>query len=68
MLDVPYVLSLSLLVLGLVVLVLVLAATWRRSRRALRVYRHALGALADRGGMLRARWAALRVAIAHRRG
>ncbi|MBA8823695.1 membrane protein implicated in regulation of membrane protease activity [Saccharopolyspora lacisalsi] len=63
----PYVLSLGLLVLGLVLLAFVSVATYRAVRRFSAVRKQVADDLGDRAGVLGARVAGLRTAFAHPR-
>lgn len=68
MIDVPYVLSLVLLVVALLLLAATALATYRRVRRLQGVQREVTADIRDRFGLVRARMAGLRIAIAQRFG
>ncbi|MBK0866992.1 MAG: bacteriophage holin [Saccharopolyspora sp.] len=63
----PYIWSLVLLVLGVVLLLAFLIRLFGALRRARAVQRRVVSDLADRTGMLKARAAGLRVAVSERR-
>lgn len=64
----PYVLSLVLLVVALLLLAGTAVATYRRVRRLQGVRREVTADVSDRVGLLRARVAGLRIAVAQRFG
>ncbi|GGM71505.1 hypothetical protein GCM10012275_47460 [Longimycelium tulufanense] len=63
----PYLVSLVLVVFGLVVSGALVMGTWRALRRLARARAVLLARVGDRTGLLTARVAALRVAVAQRR-
>jgi hypothetical protein len=65
--SVPFVWTLVLLAVGLVLLVFLLVRTLMEVRRFRRVQRGAAHDLADRSGMVKARAAGLKVALSQRR-
>lgn len=65
--NVPFVWTLVLLAVGLVLLVFLLVRTLMEVRRFRRVQRGAAHDLADRSGMVKARAAGLKVALSQRR-
>lgn len=65
--SVPFVWTLVLLAVGLVLLVFLLVRTLMEVRRFRRVQRGATHDLADRSGMVKARVAGLKVALSQRR-
>lgn len=65
--SVPFVWTLVLLAVGLVLLVFLLVRTLVEVRRFRRVQRGAAHDLADRSGMVKARAAGLKVALSQRR-
>ncbi|MEV4729167.1 bacteriophage holin [Saccharopolyspora sp. NPDC049426] len=65
--NVPFVWTLVLLAVGLVLLVFLLVRTLMEVRRFRRVQRGAAHDLADRSGMVKARVAGLKVALSQRR-
>lgn len=65
--TVPFVWTLVLLAVGLVLLVFLLVRTLMEVRRFRRVQRGAAHDLADRSGMVKARAAGLKVALSQRR-
>lgn len=65
--SVPFVWTLVLLAVGLVLLVFLLVRTLMEVRRFRRVQRVAAHDLADRSGMVKARAAGLKVALSQRR-
>ncbi|TWG08202.1 hypothetical protein FHU35_11821 [Saccharopolyspora dendranthemae] len=66
--SVPFVWTLVLLAVGLVLLVFLLVRTLLGVRRFQRVQRGATRDLAGRSGMVKARIAGLKVAVSQRRG